>query len=523
MRAKTDFLVIGSGIAGLGFALKAAETGSVMVVTKVRSDETNTKYAQGGIAAVTYSPDSVEKHVADTLDAGAGCCDERIVRMVISEGIERVNELIAWGARFDRKNDGTFDLAREGGHTESRILHARDSTGAEIERTLLEQVEQHPNITVYQHLFAVDLITQHHFGVEVNRGMPGLRCYGAYVLDTNTGEVGLVASRVVLIATGGAGQLYRVTTNPLIATGDGIAMVDRAQGHLADMEFIQFHPTALYRPGHNPAFLISEAVRGAGAVLRNREGHDFVRDEDPRGSLAPRDIVARAIDHELSRTGAECVYLDCSPIQPEAFTTHFPAILSRCRSLGIDPLREPIPVAPAAHYMCGGISVDDNGCTGIEGVYAAGECTRTGLHGANRLASNSLLEAAVYAHRAAVHASAHLPSPFDCDTIPDWNSQGTRIPREQILISQTRRELQSLMSAYVGIVRSDDRLNRAIERVRMLLSETENLYNRSPLSVELCELRNMVLLASRIIDAALQRRENVGLHFNIDLPVRTHA
>ncbi|MFM9008145.1 MAG: L-aspartate oxidase [Bacteroidota bacterium] len=523
MRINTDFLVIGSGIAGLGFALKAAEFGRVMVITKVRTDETNTKYAQGGIAAVTYSPDSIEKHVADTLDAGAGCCDERIVRMVITEGIERVNELIAWGARFDRKNDGTFDLAREGGHTQSRILHARDSTGAEIERTLLDQVEKHPNITLHPHLFAVDLITQHHFGMSVTRGMLDLRCFGAYVLDTNTGEVGLVASRVVLIATGGAGQLYRVTTNPLIATGDGIAMVDRAQGHLADMEFIQFHPTALYRPGHNPAFLISEAVRGAGAVLRNREGHDFVRDEDPRGSLAPRDIVARAIDRELSRTGAECVYLDCSSIGPDEFATHFPGILSRCRSLGIDPMREPIPVAPAAHYLCGGISVDEHGCTGIEGLYAAGECTRTGLHGANRLASNSLLEAAVYAHRAALHAAAHFPRAIDVDVIPDWNSQGTCTPREQILISQTRRELQSLMSAYVGIVRSDDRLNRANERVRMLLSETEKLYSRSPLSVELCELRNMVLLADRIITAALNRRENVGLHFNIDLPVNSNA
>ncbi len=523
MQQKTDFLIIGSGIAGLSYALKVAAHGKVMIITKANRDETNTKYAQGGIAAVTYAPDSVEKHIADTLDAGDGLCDERIVRMVTTEGMERIRELIHWGADFDKDESGKFDLAREGGHSEHRILHHKDSTGAEIERTLLDQIIHHPNIELHTHFFALDLITQHHLGEEVTRSSGGIACYGAYVLNLRTNKVDTILSRITMIATGGSGQLYRTTTNPLIATGDGVAMVYRARGTVRDMEFIQFHPTGLYYPGESPCFLISEAVRGAGAVLRNLEGVDFMSAYDERASLAPRDIVARAIDNEIKKQGGEHVYLDCTAISAEKFSQHFPNILRKCKSIGIDPLTDFIPVAPAAHYMCGGISVDENACTDIKNLYAAGECTRTGLHGANRLASNSLLEAVVFAHRAFLHSTAELKNASFKEGIPDWNAEGTTAPKEMILITQNRRELQALMSNYVGIVRNNTRLKRALDRLRIIYGETEALYERTIVSPALCELRNMINVAYLVTKAAMARTENRGLHYNSDLEILPDA
>ena len=523
MQQKADFLIIGSGIAGLSFALKAAEFGTVRIITKANRDETNTKYAQGGIAAVTYAPDSVEKHISDTLDAGDGICDEKIVRMVITEGMERINELIHWGADFDKDASGKYDLAKEGGHSEYRILHHKDSTGAEIERTLLEQISNHPNIELNTHLFALDLITQHHLGEEVTRSSGGISCYGVYALNLKTRKVETILSKITMVATGGSGQLYRITTNPLIATGDGVAMVYRARGTVQDMEFIQFHPTGLYHPGESPCFLISEAVRGAGAILRNSEGEDFMPTYDERGSLAPRDIVARAIDNEIKKAGGEHVYLDCTGIESQKFLDHFPNIHRKCLSLGIDPLKNFIPVAPAAHYMCGGINVDENGCTDIENLYAAGECARTGLHGANRLASNSLLEAVVFSHRAFLHSCKKVKDVNFRVGIPDWNAEGTTAPREMILITENRRELQALMSNYVGIVRNNTRLKRAMDRLRIIYGETEALYGRTIVSPALCELRNMINVSYLIVKAAMARQENRGLHFNTDLEPEQHS
>lgn len=517
MPQKTDFLVIGSGIAGLSYALKVAAHGTVTIITKASRDETNTKYAQGGIAAVTYAPDSVEKHIADTLVAGDGLCDPQVVRMVIREGMDRTQELIQWGAAFDKDAQGRFDLAREGGHSEHRILHHKDATGAEIERALLEQIHRHPNIGLHTHLFALDLITQHHLGEDVKRGTPGLACFGAYVLNLENQKVETVLSRITMVATGGAGQLYRTTTNPRIATGDGVAMVYRAKGTVQDMEFIQFHPTGLYHASESPCFLISEAVRGAGAVLRNQEGHDFMPGYDTRGSLAPRDIVARAIDHEIKKGGGECVYLDCSSIDPIRFEEHFPNILRKCKSIGIDPFAMPIPVAPAAHYMCGGIRTDEHGSTDILHLYASGECARTGLHGANRLASNSLLEALVFSHRAYLHSLSQLPGVQFRSDIPEWDAEGTTAPKEMILITENRRELQALMSNYVGIVRNNLRLKRALDRLRIIYGETEALYERTTVSPALCELRNLINVSYLVIKAAMARTENRGLHYNTDL------
>lgn len=517
MQQEVDFLIIGSGIAGLSYALKVANHGKVLVVTKANRDETNTKYAQGGIAAVTYAPDSIEKHIADTMDAGDGLCDEHIVRLVISEGMERINELIHWGTDFDKNEEGTFDLAREGGHSEHRILHHKDRTGAEIERSLLDQINKHPNIELHTHLFALDIITQHHLGAEVTRSAGGIECYGVYALNLKTNLVETIKAKITLIATGGAGQLYRTTTNPRIATGDGVAMVYRAKGTVRDMEFIQFHPTGLYHPGESPCFLISEAVRGAGAVLRTLEGEEFMQQYDERASLAPRDIVARAIDNEIKKSGAEFIFLDATMITKENFEAHFPTILKKCKSIGIDPLKDFIPVAPAAHYICGGIHVDEYGQSDIKYLYAAGECARTGLHGANRLASNSLLEALVFSHRAYVHGVSECAEISFKENIPDWNAAGTTAPKEMILITENRRELQALMSNYVGIVRNNTRLKRALDRLRIIYGETEALYERTIVSPALCELRNMINLSYLVVKAAMARTENRGLHYNSDL------
>lgn len=518
IRHETEFLVIGSGIAGLTYALKVAAYGRVMVITKSSEEESNTKYAQGGIAGVLQGDDTFDNHIADTLAAGAGLCDEQVVRTVVTEGAQRIREIIAWGTRFDRKDDGTYDLAKEGGHSRHRVLHYKDSTGNEIERALLDEVHRHPAITVCSHYYAVDLITQHHLGQEVNRSTPGIECYGAYVINTRTGLIETVLSKVTLVASGGLGQVYQSTTNPVIATGDGIAMVYRAKGRVRDMEFIQFHPTALYHPGESPSFLISEAVRGFGAVLRLKDGTEFMDRYDSRKSLAPRDITARAIDHEMKLSGEEHVYLDCRALDPVSFESHFPMILTKCRSLGIDPFREMIPVVPAAHYVCGGIEVDADGQSSISRLFAAGECACTGLHGANRLASNSLLEALVYAHRAALRSVAQLA---ECDfksAVKDWNAEGMRQPNELVLITHNRKELQQVMSTYVGIVRSDLRLKRALDRLRILYGETEALYERTVLSPGLCELRNMITVGYLIVKAAMARKTSVGLHFSTDHP-----
>lgn len=518
MKKKVDFLVIGSGIAGLSYALKVAEHGSVYMITKANEDESNTKYAQGGIAAVMYSPDSYEKHIKDTLIAGDGICDEEIVRMVITESTERINELIEWGAQFDKTKSGEFDLAKEGGHSEHRILHHKDNTGFEIERALLKQVHTHKNITILDHHFAIDILTQHHLGKEVNSRTPDIECYGAYVLNLKTNKMETILAKTTLMATGGAGQVYSTTTNPTIATGDGVAMVYRAKGRVEGMEFYQFHPTSLYNPAESPSFLVSEAVRGFGGILKTNDGKEFMQKYDPRKSLAPRDIVARAIDNEMKTRGDDFVYLDCTHLNKEEFINHFPNIYNKCLTLGIDITKDYIPVVPAAHYMCGGIKVDKNGKSSINSLYAIGECSSTGLHGANRLASNSLLEAVVYAHHAAIDSIEQNKKASFCETIPDWNAEGTAHPEEMVLLIQSLREVQAIMTNYVGIVRSDLRLQRAFDRLEILYKENEALYLKTTISPKLCELRNLINVAYIIIKHARARKESVGLHYNINYP-----
>jgi len=513
---QVDFLVIGSGIGGLSYALKVAEHGTVCVVTKSNKDESNTKYAQGGIAAVMYSPDSFEKHVADTLDAGAGLCDEAVVRMVITESTERIRELVDWGVKFDKKSSGEYDLAKEGGHSENRILHYKDITGLEIERALLDQLHAHPNIELLDHHFTIDIITQHHLGFEVNSRTPDVECFGAYILNLKTDKVETVLAKTTLMATGGAGHAYATTTNPTIATGDGVAMVYRAKGKIANMEFFQFHPTSLYHPGEYPSFLISEAVRGFGGILKTQDNKEFMQRYDERGSLAPRDIVARAIDNELKMRGEDFVWLDCTHLDLDDFIRHFPNIYRKCISLDIDVSKDYIPVVPAAHYMCGGIAVDTDGRSSIRQLYAVGECSCTGLHGANRLASNSLLEAVVYSHRASLHAIRAVTHTSWKAGIPAWDAEGTAHPEEMILMTQSLKEVQAIMSNYVGIVRSDLRLRRAFDRLEILYKENEALYQETTVSPRLCELRNLINVAYIIIKQAMSRKESIGLHYTID-------
>ncbi len=519
---QTDFLVIGSGIAGLTYALKVAETkpnAVITIITKTQADETNTKYAQGGIAGVwDENNDSFSKHIEDTLIAGDGLCNEQAVEIVVKEGPERIREIIEWGAKFDKDADGDYALGKEGGHSVHRILHHKDVTGKEMERALLEQLLSLPNITLIKHCFVVDLITQHHLGYLVTKSTPDIECYGVYALNLQTNEIETILAKVTVFATGGNGQAYRTTTNPKIATGDGVAMVYRAKGRIENMEFIQFHPTALFEPGVSPSFLITEAVRGDGGILRNKEGEAFMEKYDPRKDLAPRDIVARAIDNEMKKSGTEHVYLDCRHMGKEKFIHHFPNIYEKCLSIGIDVMQHLIPVAPAAHYSCGGIKTDEWGRTSIKYLYACGECASTGLHGANRLASNSLLEAMVYSHRCFLDSVDKPEIMAFQQAIPDWNAVGTSAPREMILITQSLKELQQIMSDYVGIVRTDMRIERAMKRLDLLFTETEELYRTTKLSPQLCELRNLITVGYLIVKGAQFRKESRGLHFNTDHP-----
>jgi L-aspartate oxidase len=518
MRKQVDFLVIGSGIAGLTFALKVAKYGKVCIVTKSKMNETATMYAQGGIAAVTYTPDSFEKHIQDTIIAGDGLCDEKIVRITITESTERIKELIKWGIKFDKTVSGRFDLAKEGGHSESRVLHHKDSTGREIESTLLDQVLKHPNIEILEDFLAIEIITQHHLGVEVNSKTPDVKCFGVYFLNPRTHLVDTILAKVTLIATGGAGHVYSTTTNPPISTGDGIAMVYRAKGTIENMEFMQFHPTALYNPQEKPSFLITEAIRGFGARLRTTDGKEFMHKYDSRLSLAPRDIVARAIDSEMKITGDDYVYLDCRHLNKNELINHFPTIYAKCLSVGIDITRDLIPVVPAAHYTCGGIKIDEFGRSSIRNLYASGECSSSGLHGANRLASNSLLESIVFSHRASQDAIQKFREIEFCNDIPDWNAEGMVLNEEMVLITQSLKELQAIMSSYVGIVRSNLRLKRAFDRLEIIYQETESLYKKSILTVKLCELRNLINVAYLIIKMAMRRKESRGLHYSLDYP-----
>jgi L-aspartate oxidase len=518
MELKYDFLVIGSGLGGLSFALKAAEHGTVCLITKAEMEETNTRYAQGGIAAVTYEPDSYDKHVEDTLVAGDHLCNEEVVKMVVKEAPEQIQELIQWGTKFDKQSSGKYDLAREGGHSEHRILHHKDNTGQEIQRALSVQVRKHPNIQLLENHFAVDLITQHHLGKLVKRHLTDIECYGAYVLDLKTSEVLRILSKNTLLASGGAGNLYSTTTNPIIATGDGVAMVYRAKGIIENMEFVQFHPTSLYNPGESPSFLITEAMRGYGGILRNQLGEKFMNKYDSRGSLAPRDVVARAIDNEMKVHGHDFVYLDATHLNEHALKEHFPNINEKCNSLGIDISKDLIPVVPAAHYICGGVKVDMDGQTWIKRLYAVGEVSSTGLHGANRLASNSLIEAIVYADRAARHAAKQLPDYKFADNIPGWDDSGTTHPEEMVLITQNLKEVKQIMTNYVGIVRSDLRLERATVRLEIIYRETEELYKKSKVSLRICQLRNLINVGYLVIKMAQARKESRGLHYNLDYP-----
>ena len=519
---KYDFLIIGGGVAGMSFALKIAKMQkySVALCVKTTLDETNTSKAQGGIASVTnLAVDNFEKHIHDTMVAGDWLSDPQAVQQVVTNAPEQIKELISWGVNFDKKEGDVFDLHKEGGHSEYRILHHADDTGAEIQRGLMESVKNNPYITVLENHFAVEIITQHHLGIRVTRKTTDIECYGAYILDTCSGKIDTFLSKITLMATGGIGAIYATTTNPSVATGDGIAMVYRAKGTVCDMEFVQFHPTALYNPKEtHPAYLISEAMRGYGAVLRLPNGEEFMHKYDERLSLAPRDIVARAIDNEMKVHGLEHVCLDVTHKNADETKRHFPNIYHKCLSMGVDITKDFIPVAPCAHYMCGGIKVNLNAQSSIGRLYAVGECSCTGLHGGNRLASNSLIEAVVYAEAAAKHSLSGIESYDFNDKIPEWNDAGMMTNEEKVLVSQDKREVGQIMSTYVGIVRSDLRLHRAWDRLDLLYEETENLFKRVRASRDICELRNMINVGYLITRQALERKESRGLHFNIDYP-----
>jgi len=510
-----DFIVLGSGIAGLSFALKVAPHGKVGIITKKDRAESNTNYAQGGIAAVTSKEDSVELHVRDTLEAGAGLCKEKVVRTIVEEGPARIAELIDLGMRFsEREIPQTagireLDLGKEGGHSKRRILHAKDITGREVERALLAAVAQSSNIEIFENHLAIDLITGQKLGYVGDH-----RCLGVYVLDKKSGKVETFSAAVTLLATGGCGKVYLYTTNPDIATGDGVAMAYRAGAPVANMEFIQFHPTCLYHPKAK-SFLISEAVRGEGGVLKTLAGEEFMDKYHPLKSLAPRDIVARAIDSEMKKSGADYMLLDITHRPARFIMERFPNIYQTCLRYGIDITKEAIPVVPAAHYQCGGVATDVDGATEIDGLYAVGEVACTGLHGANRLASNSLLEALVCAHRSAQCVVSHRPKACDYK-IPSWQSGNANNPDEMVVVSHNWDEIRRAMWDYVGIVRTTKRLQRAQKRIANLQEEIQQYYWDFIVTSDLLELRNIATVAEVIIASALQRRESRGLHYNLD-------
>ena len=514
---KFDFIVLGSGIAGLTFALKAAQKGSVALVTKRAASDSNTAWAQGGVACVMSNEDSFDLHIQDTLTAGAGLCREEIVRTIITEGPARIAELTGLGVHFDQRQNGNGtmepDLGREGGHSKRRILHARDATGREIENRLLEQVAAHPEIEVMQNHMAVDLITTGKLGYARENS-----CLGIYVLDEVSGMVETLRSDVTVLATGGCGKVYLYTTNPDVATGDGVAMAWRAGAVIANMEFIQFHPTCLYHPSIK-SFLISEAVRGEGGILINGRGQRFMENAHPQRELAPRDIVARAIDAEMKRSGAKCVYLDITHKPADFIRSRFPTIYETCLGAGLDISKSPIPVVPAAHYQCGGVNTDVNGETSIRGLYAIGEVACTGLHGANRLASNSLLEGLVTAHRAFEKSTRNHRERVEIP-LPEWRSGEVQDVDELVVISHNWEEIRRLMWDYVGIVRTDKRLQRAATRLRNLHAEVQEFYWNFKVTTDLLELRNLVTVASLVVDCALSRKESRGLHFTLDYPER---
>ena len=522
-----DFLVIGSGIAGLSFALRAAEHGQVTLITKGTAIQTNTARAQGGIASVLpeglrEKGDTVESHIADTIDAGAGLCDEQAVRAILTEGAETIDDLISCGVDFDKNNEDNdhFSLGKEGGHSHRRILHAKDTTGKEIMQSLLATAQKHANIKILEQHFAIDLITSNKLGVSSED-----RVLGAYVLDKTSGNVRIFRSDRVVLATGGCGKVYLYTTNPDSSTGDGLAMAWRAGASVSNMEFVQFHPTCFFNPAATGAaarsFLVSEAVRGEGGILRGEDGEEFMHKYDARKSLAPRDIVARAIDREIKKTGAQCVYLDVTH-KPKGFMQErFPHIYQTLLEFGLDCEKEPIPVVPAAHYQCGGIATDINGRTDIRGLFAIGEVACTGLHGANRLASNSLLEAHVLARRA-INKIIRLhplnkPSP-EVHEIPEWEHGDTAPPDEQVIIYHNWDEIRRLMWDYVSIVRTSNRLERAANRLSNLRREVRSFYWGHRVTSDILELRNLVATASMVVDCALRRKESRGIHYTLDYP-----
>jgi L-aspartate oxidase len=516
MTVRSDVLIIGTGIAGLFYALHAAEKLRVTIVTKKETVESNTNLAQGGIASVFSNNDSFELHIRDTITAGAGLCQPDVVEFVVREGPPLIERLLEWGVRFTTQKNG-FDLGREGGHSRNRIVHAKDFTGHEIERILIEKVHTHPNILVYEDHIAIDLITEHNFLSRPEDTAGNIRCYGAYVLDKEKNIVKTFLAGTTMLATGGCGQVYLHTTNPGIASGDGVAMAYRAGARIANMEFIQFHPTSLFHPDAH-SFLISEAVRGDGAYLRNSAGERFMKKYDERLELAPRDIVARAIDSELKKRGDMCVYLDLNHLDPEHVRSSFPNIYTRCKSFNIDITCNLVPVVPAAHYSCGGVVSDTMGRSNIAGLYSCGEVSMTGLHGANRLASNSLLEALVFAYRASQDVCLQPGTSSQSEEIRDWDESNTENNEEWVLIAHNKHEIQSLMWDYVGIVRSTLRLERALRRIEFLENEIEDFYKRTKVSENLIELRNLTTVAKLIIVSGLRRKESRGLHYTTDYP-----